>query len=69
MTMRRARGILPGFGLSLGTSLLYLTLLVLVPLAGVALRGATSSWDEIGPRWTRSSTCPSRCPPPSPGWR
>jgi sulfate transport system permease protein len=47
MTIRRPRGILPGFGLSLGTTLLYLTLLVLVPLAGVALRGATSRWDEI----------------------
>ena len=47
MTVRRGHGILPGFGLSLGTSLLYLTLLVLVPLAGVALRGATSSWEDI----------------------
>jgi len=47
MTVRRARGILPGFGLSLGTSVLYLTLLVLVPLAGVALRGATARWEDI----------------------
>jgi sulfate/thiosulfate transport system permease protein len=47
MTVRRARGILPGFGLSLGTSVLYLTLLVLVPLAGVALRGATARWDDV----------------------
>jgi sulfate/thiosulfate transport system permease protein len=45
--MHRSRGILPGFGLSLGTSVLYLTLLVLVPLTGVALRGATSHWDDI----------------------
>jgi sulfate transport system permease protein len=52
--MARPRGILPGFGLSLGTSLLYLTLLVLVPLAGVALRGATSHWEEI---W-RATTSP-----------
>ena len=47
MRARRGRGILPGFRLSLGTSLLYLALLVLVPLAGVALRGATSSWEDI----------------------
>jgi len=47
MRARRGRGILPGFRLSLGTSLLYLALLVLVPLAGVALRGATSSWEAI----------------------
>lgn len=52
--MRRTRGILPGFGLSLGTSILYLTLLVLIPLAGVALRGATSHWEEI---W-RATTSP-----------
>lgn len=45
--MARTRGILPGFGLSLGTTVSYLTLLVLVPLAGVALRGATSRWDDI----------------------
>jgi sulfate transport system permease protein len=53
MTIRRPRGILPGFGLSLGTTLLYLTLLVLVPLAGVALRGATSGWDDI---WRASTS-------------
>jgi sulfate transport system permease protein len=53
MTVRRPRGILPGFGLSLGTSVLYLTLLVLVPLAGVALRGATASWEEI---WRASTS-------------
>ena len=47
MSTRRARGILPGFGVSLGTSVLYLTLLVLVPLSAVALRGATSGWEEI----------------------
>jgi len=47
MTVRRARGILPGFGLSLGTTVLYLTVLVLVPLAGVALRGATAGWNDI----------------------
>jgi len=59
MTIRRARGILPGFGLSLGTTLLYLTILVLVPLAGVALRGATSQWEEIWQASTSARTLAS----------
>ena len=37
----RTRGVLPGFGLSLGYSLLYLGLLVLVPLAGLLLKAST----------------------------
>lgn len=40
----RARRVLPGFTLSLGTTLLYLTLVVLIPVAALVLKGA-----EIGP--------------------
>lgn len=40
----RPRRVLPGFGLSLGVTLLYLTLIVLIPLAGVFLRTATLTW-------------------------
>ncbi|MGY6634716.1 MAG: sulfate ABC transporter permease subunit CysT [Alkalilacustris sp.] len=40
----RARRVLPGFTLSLGTTLLYLTLIVLIPVAALILKGA-----EIGP--------------------
>src|SRR5262249_2417574 len=49
MTLRRRRHALPGFGLTLGLSLAYLALIVLIPLAALALKSAT-----IGPLafWT-----------------
>lgn len=40
----RARRVLPGFTLSLGTTLLYLTLIVLIPVIALILKGA-----ELGP--------------------
>jgi len=42
---RRARSALPGFGLTLGFTLLYLSLLVLIPLAGVFFKSAELGWD------------------------
>ena len=47
MTGRAERGALPGFGLSLGVTLLYLALLVLVPLATVVLRTASLPLERI----------------------
>jgi sulfate/thiosulfate transport system permease protein len=51
MSARAARRVLPGFGLSLGFTLAYLSLIVLVPLAAVFLKSATLSgaqfWDTI----------------------
>src|SRR3954466_1572654 len=45
---RRAnRGPLPGFGLSLGITLAFLGLIVLIPLAGLAWRTASLSGAEI----------------------
>ncbi|HEY6097990.1 MAG TPA: sulfate ABC transporter permease subunit CysT, partial [Anaeromyxobacter sp.] len=41
---RRARGVLPGFGLSTGFTVLYLCLVVLVPLSTLALRSSALSW-------------------------
>jgi sulfate transport system permease protein len=41
--------ILPGFGMSMGFSLFYLCLIVLIPLSAVFLRTATMGW---GPFWT-----------------
>ncbi len=43
--LRRRHNVLPGFGLTLGFTLSYLTLLVLVPLSALALRAASLSWD------------------------
>lgn len=41
----REYSILPGFGLSLGFTLTYTSLLVLIPLAGLFLRSATLGWE------------------------
>jgi sulfate transport system permease protein len=39
--------VLPGFNLALGFTLLYLSLLVLIPLSAVFIRTATLSWEEF----------------------
>ena len=44
---RFRRRILPGFGLSLGFTLLYLSLFVLIPLSAAFLKTAGMSWDEF----------------------
>ena len=43
----RRRGSLPGFGLSLGFTLLYLSLIVLIPLAGLVWKSASLSGAEF----------------------
>jgi sulfate transport system permease protein len=45
--MARNTNVLPGFRLSLGYTLLYLSLIVLIPLAGVFLRTAELTWGEF----------------------
>ena len=51
MSFARKKQILPGFGLSLGFTLFYLALIVLIPLSAVFLKTATMSfahfWDAI----------------------
>jgi sulfate transport system permease protein len=48
MTLRsKRRGVLPGFGLAMGFTLLYLTLVVLIPLAAAAQKAATTSGAEL----------------------
>ncbi len=39
--------VLPGFGLTMGLTLVYLGLLVLIPLAGLFIRSASASWPEV----------------------
>ncbi|MFZ2467237.1 MAG: sulfate ABC transporter permease subunit CysT [Parvibaculum sedimenti] len=41
---RRAPSVMPGFGLTLGFSMAYLGLIVLIPLAGVFIRSAGLGW-------------------------
>jgi sulfate transport system permease protein len=43
----RQTRVLPGFGLSLGYTLVYLSLVVLIPLSAVFLKSATLSWAEF----------------------
>lgn len=43
----KQRSVLPGFGLTMGFTLLYLSLLVLIPLAGLFLKSATISWGQF----------------------
>ena len=44
---RAKRGNLPGFGLSMGFTLLYLSLIVLIPLSAVFLKAATLTWETF----------------------
>jgi sulfate/thiosulfate transport system permease protein len=43
---RRSPGVLPGFGLSTGFTILYLCVVVLVPLSTLALRASALSWGD-----------------------
>lgn len=44
MQLRRAHNVVPGFGLTLGYTVSYLSLIVLIPLAALVLRGANQPW-------------------------
>lgn len=45
--LRRHRSVLPGFGLTLGFTLAYLSLIVLLPLAALLLRAGGLGWSGI----------------------
>ena len=42
-----ANRVIPGFGLSLGFTILYLTLIVLIPLSAIFLKTFTLTWDAF----------------------
>jgi sulfate/thiosulfate transport system permease protein len=42
-----ASGVLPGFGLSLGYTVAYLSLIVLIPLGALAVKSASMSWHDF----------------------
>ena len=44
---RKPRRVLPGFGLSLGYTILYLSLVVLIPLAAIFLKTADLGWNRF----------------------
>ncbi|MCC7146902.1 MAG: sulfate ABC transporter permease subunit CysT [Phycisphaeraceae bacterium] len=43
----KQRSVLPGFGLTLGYSMLYLSLIVLIPLSALFFKSATLGWSEF----------------------
>jgi len=43
----KQRSVLPGFGLTMGYTLLYVSLIVLVPLATLLARSSTISWEKF----------------------
>jgi sulfate transport system permease protein len=43
----RRPSIIPGFGLTLGFTLVYLSLIVLIPIAALVLRTTTLSWEQF----------------------
>lgn len=43
----RRRHVLPGFGLSLGYTLLYMGLIVLIPMSALAMRVFSGSWEQF----------------------
>ncbi|WP_160350750.1 MULTISPECIES: sulfate ABC transporter permease subunit CysT [unclassified Bordetella] len=45
LRLRRRPGVLPGFGLSMGFTVVYLSLLVLLPLATLPLKSASLGWE------------------------
>jgi sulfate transport system permease protein len=49
---RRARRVIPGFGLTLGFTVAYLSLVVLIPLAGVFVKSAGLGWERLWQVWS-----------------
>ena len=49
LTARATRRVLPGFGLTLGYTVLYLSLIVLIPLSALVFKTFTLSWEQF---WT-----------------
>lgn len=43
----KRRSVLPGFGLTLGYTVLYLSLIVLIPLSALFFNAATATWDHL----------------------
>jgi sulfate transport system permease protein len=68
MAQVRARKVLPGFGLSLGYTLAYMSLIVLIPLAAVFIRSTELSFDSF---WDilRARLDGAEPPPPADGRR
>src|SRR3546814_9702624 len=60
---RKRPGVLPGFGLSMGYAVLYLSLLVLIPLASLPLKSAGLGWEAFWDPVTAPRVMASYRPP------
>ena len=47
MAQRRSKHLLPGFGLTLGVSMLYLTIIIVLPLLAMVLKVGGMGWEEF----------------------
>jgi len=47
MAQRRSKHLLPGFGLTLGVSMLYLTIIIVLPLLAMLLKVGGMGWEEF----------------------
>jgi len=47
MAKRRSKHLLPGFGLTLGVSMLYLTIIILLPLLAMLIKVGGMGWEEF----------------------
>src|SRR5580693_856505 len=47
MSKLRQHSVIPGFGLTLGYTLSYLSLIVLIPLSALAVKGAAQPWSQF----------------------
>ena len=47
MSSAKSRRVLPGFGLSMGVTISYLSLIVLIPLAAVFIKSSSLGWSEF----------------------
>jgi sulfate transport system permease protein len=52
LSPRRPRRIIPGFGLTLGVTVAWLSLIVLIPLAGLFLKAAGLGWEGLWQVWS-----------------
>jgi sulfate transport system permease protein len=52
----KQRSVLPGFGLTMGFTVSYLSLLVLIPLAGLFVKSSTAGWSDFWTTVTDSET-------------
>jgi sulfate transport system permease protein len=43
----KSKHLLPGFGLTLGVTMLYLTVIVVLPIAAMLLKAASLGWDDL----------------------